>query len=322
VKKTHGAGGKAAYVRDGHEREPGEVCRHAMRNISNRHSARIGRAGCPAFALLNGTHMRPIMGISALIIVALSACAFDPPSSRETVSRIYGPGWVSTYEKYLPQARAGDPEFQNLIGFMLFFGEGVSMNRPEAHFWFHSAADQGYALAQRNLAIMHRLGTGTPPDIKEAVFYARSAGITDLGRLVEAMPSSLRDGMREVEQDHRAAGHNTERGEATYTAFCAGCHGLNGIATYIGSPSFALGERLRKTDAELLYSIYQGKGVMPSWGDKFSEDRLLDVLAFVRTLRKQYENGIAEGIRRAPGRFFLFGPMEEDDSAYRISFGG
>jgi mono/diheme cytochrome c family protein len=205
---------------------------------------------------------------------------------------------------------------------MLFFGEGAPINRPEAHFWFHSAADQGHALAQRNLAIMHRLGIGEPPDIEEAVFYARSAGITDLDRLVEAMPSALRGSLREVEQDTLFAEHELERGEATYTTFCAGCHGLNGIAAYIGSPSFALGERLQEPDSVLLYSIYQGKGVMPSWGDKLPEDRLRDVLAFARSLQRHYENGIAEGIRRAPGRYFLFGPMEEDDSAYRLSFEG
>jgi len=264
--------------------------------------------------------MRATGAISVIIIVALSACAFDPPSSREPGSGIYGPAWVSTYEKYLPRAQAGDPEFQNLIGFMLFFGEGAPMNRPEAHFWFHSAADQGHAQAQRNLAIMHRLGIGEPPDLEEAGFYARSAGITDLDRIVEAIPSSVRGDMREVEQDDLVAKHDMKRGEATYTTFCAGCHGLNGIATYIGSPSFALGERLQEPDAVLLYSIYQGKGVMPSWGDKLPKDRLRDVLAFARSLQKQYQNGIAEGIRRAPGRYFLFGPMEDDDSAYRISF--
>jgi mono/diheme cytochrome c family protein len=136
------------------------------------------------------------------------------------------------------------------------------------------------------------------------------------------MPSSLRGGTQGFGQDHRAVGHDMERGEATYVTFCAGCHGLNGIATYIGSPSFALGERMQEPDTALLYSINQGKGVMPSWGDKFSERRLADVLDFVRTLQKQYEIGIAEGIRRAPGSYFLFGPMEDDDSAYRISFGG
>jgi len=264
--------------------------------------------------------MRTTGGISALIIVALSACALGLQPSRETEAPNYGPGWVSTYDKYLPQAEAGDADFQNLIGFMLFFGEGLAMDRPQAHLWFHRAADQGYTLAQRNLAIMHRLGAGGPPDLDEAAFYARAAGLSDLDRLI----GTVRDGRREAGQDHlvtaRGTGHGMARGEASYVTFCAGCHGLNGIAAYIGSPSFALGERLQKPDSALLYSIHQGMGMMPSWGDKLPEGTLRDMLAFVRTLQKQYQTGIAAGIRRAPARFFLFGPMEEDDSAYRISF--
>jgi len=264
--------------------------------------------------------MRATSGISALIIAALSACAMGLPSSLETESPNYAPGWVSTYEKYLPRAEAGDPDFQNLIGFMLFFGEGLAMNRPQAHLWFHRAADQGHVLARRNLAIMHRLGTGGPPDLEEADFYARAAGLSDLDRLIGAVPAAVRDGMRVAGPDHLVTARDMDRGEAPYTTFCAGCHGLNGVAAYIGSPSFALGERLQKPDSVLLHSIYQGKGLMPSWGDKLPEDTLRDMLAFVRTLQKQYQNGIAAGIRRAPGRFFLFGPMEENDAAYRISF--
>ena len=264
--------------------------------------------------------MRVIDRIFVPIILALSACAFDPSYFHGTGSHISGPVQTSTFDRYLPRAQAGEPDFQNLIGFMFFFGEGAPMDRSKAHLWFHNAADQGHVLAQRNLAIMHRLGIGMPPDIEEARFYARSAGITDIERLVAAVPSSLRSGTQEFEHDYHVAGQNMERGEATYVTFCAGCHGLNGIAAYIGSPSFALGDRLHKPDGELLYSIFNGKGVMPSWGDKFSEQRLREVLAFVRTLPKRYENGIAEGIRRAPGLYFLFGPMENDSSAYRVAF--
>jgi len=235
---------------------------------------------------------------------------------------MHGPAWGTTLEKYLPNAQAGDPEFQNLIGFMQFFGEGAPMDRQEAHAWFHRAAEQGHVLAQRNLAIMHRLGIGALEDGREADFYAQSTNFTDLGRLVKDMTASLRGPASGITQDNRSARRDMgRRGEATYVTFCAGCHGLNGIAAYIGSPSFALGERLEKPDAVLLHSIYQGKGIMPSWWDKLPEDQLRDALVFVRSLRKQYETGIAEGIRRAPGRYFLFGPMEDDDSAYRISYG-
>jgi mono/diheme cytochrome c family protein len=219
----------------------------------------------------------------------------------------------------MPRAQAGDPEFQNLIGFMFFFGEGAPMDRPESHIWFHKAADQGHVLAQRNLALMHRLGLGVPRDLKEADFYARSAEMADLERLVADMPTSRRSSMRAV--GRRVTQQNLERGEATYAAFCAGCHGLNGIAAYIGSPSFALGDRLQKPDAILLYSIFQGKGVMPSWGDKLPHDRLVDTLAFARTLQTQYECGISAGIRRTPELYFLFGPMENNHAAHSNSSG-
>ena len=264
--------------------------------------------------------MRRIHVLLALVSVALSACAQNPSPPRSTASGLFGRSWVSTSKKYLPRAEAGDPEFQNLIGFMLFFGEGAAMNRSEAHVWFHKAADQGHVMAQRNLAIMHRLAIGVPQDLEEADFYARSAGIIDLGDLVATMPSSLRSGPREFKQDDPFEKPGEGRGESTYVAFCAGCHGLNGIAAYINSPSFAMGERLQKPDAVLLGSIRDGIGLMPNWGNKFSEERLLDVLAFVRSLEQRYKSGIAQAIRGAPKRYFLFGPMEYDDAAYRISY--
>ena len=47
----------------------------------------------------------------------------------------------------------------------------------------------------------------------------------------------------------------TQVGEKLYITFCAGCHGFNDIAYYVNSPSFALGERLQKSDHELQKSI-------------------------------------------------------------------
>ena len=109
-------------------------------------------------------------------------------------------------------------------------------------------------------------------------------------------------------------------GETTFVTFCAGCHGLNGIAAYVDSPSFALGDRMEKPDAELIESVRNGKGVMPSWGDKLSDRQMRDVLGFVRSLEDQYEAGIVTGIRRAPGLYFLFGPMTRDPAAYQSDF--
>lgn len=264
--------------------------------------------------------MRTLHMLLALLCVALSACTQYPTSLQPTGFAWYGRDQVSKSEQYMVLAQAGDPEFQNLIGFMLFFGEHLPMNRLEAHFWFHQSADQGHTTAQRNLAIMHMIGIGVPKDLEQAEFYANAAGTIDLHDLVERIHSSIRGGEQKSGHDDRFADQGQERGESTYATFCAGCHGLHGIAAYVGSPSFALGDRMEKPDAVLLDSIRNGKGMMPGWGNKFSAERLVEVFAFIRTLERRYQNGIAQTLRGPPGIYFLFGPMEKDHLAYRSWF--
>lgn len=237
----------------------------------------------------------------ALGILVLASCT-PPPGYREIGA--YAAAGYTTYERYLPLARAGEPKYQNLMGFMTFFGEGAPADWTEAHLWFHLAADQGYLPAQRNLAIIHWLGVGPLKDRDEAQHYARSGGITNLKQLVAAFSEA-------------GGERNSHPGEKLYVTFCAGCHGLNGIAAYVDSPSFALGDRLEKPDGVLLYSIHNGKGVMPGWGGKLPDNRFHDVLDFVRGLEEQYQAGIAQALRRAPNLYFLFGPMAENHIAYR-----
>jgi len=44
---------------------------------------------------------------------------------------------LTTYERFLPLAVAGDPAIQNFLGYMFTYGEGVERNYEEAHYWFH-----------------------------------------------------------------------------------------------------------------------------------------------------------------------------------------
>lgn len=256
------------------------------------------------------------------LLLPLLACAYEPEGPTASGPAYPSGAWRTTYDKYLPRAMAGEPAYETLLGFMTFFGEGADRDRVQAHLWFHRAAEHGSALAARNLAIMHSLGLGVEHDADEAAIYARQAEIEDL-------EATTRNATAAAEPDVRVASaaalfpmpstrtDDVSPGEAAYATYCAGCHGLNGIAAYIDSPSFALRERLDKSDAELLHGIESGMGAMPGWGGKLSPLLLARILAFVRTLPEQYEQGIMHGIRRAPELYFLFGPMENDDSAYR-----
>ena len=226
----------------------------------------------------------PCSGAVALLVLAAGACGLDmggPTAERPP---------ATTYEKFLAKAEAGDSESQNLIGFMLYFGEGAPRDLRRAQDWFRRAAGQGNAMAQRNLAVMRGLGIGVAADHRAVGAIAHAGDPTPADR---------------------------SRGEDVFATFCAGCHGLNGVAAYVDSPSFALGERMDKTDSALLHSIVNGRGLMPDWGNKLAQEDLVAVLAFVRTLQQDYRDGIGRGLRPAPGRYFLFGPMENNDAAYR-----
>lgn len=220
--------------------------------------------------------------LSIFLVLQLSACGVPSGIWRETDVG----GLQTTYEKFLALAEAGEAESQNAVGVMLFHGEGVDVDRDLAEMWFWLAAEQGNARAQRNLAFMHSMGSAAADPASKR----ETGGASIQGRLP---------------------------GEELYAKFCAGCHGLNGIAAYVHSPSFALGQRLEKSDEELMHSLLNGKGEMPNWDDKLSLAELRDVLRFIRTLRLRYDLGIGQTLRGAPAVYYLFGPMRSDDRGFR-----
>jgi hypothetical protein len=61
-----------------------------------------------------------------------------------------------------------DPVTVNSLGQMAYDGDGVPKDYAEAAKWYRMAAEQGYAKAQHNLALMHENGEGGPQDYVEA----------------------------------------------------------------------------------------------------------------------------------------------------------
>lgn len=73
-------------------------------------------------------------------------------------------------------------------------------------------------------------------------------------------------------------------GKAIFHERCAACHGLDGVPLLPDVPEFAKGERLDKTDKELLQSLMQGKGMMPAWGEVLSEQDSERVLSYLKII--------------------------------------
>jgi mono/diheme cytochrome c family protein len=70
-------------------------------------------------------------------------------------------------------------------------------------------------------------------------------------------------------------------GEPTFTARCTGCHGPQGMG---GGFAPSLYDRVpRLDDRALLRSLIAGKGAMPAWGERLTDQELADLLGHLRT---------------------------------------
>jgi mono/diheme cytochrome c family protein len=77
-------------------------------------------------------------------------------------------------------------------------------------------------------------------------------------------------------------------GAATYKAKCAMCHGADGSKENpaMGIKALSGADVQKQSDAELTEAISKGKGKMPAYAGKLSDDEIKSVVAFIRTLKK------------------------------------
>jgi len=85
------------------------------------------------------------------------------------------------------------------------------------------------------------------------------------------------------------------RGKKTYGYDCAMCHGLNGDGKgdlaadmKLQLPDYRDPNSLKDmTDGELFYIIKNGKGQMPSEGDRAKADQIWDLVNYIRSFAKK-----------------------------------
>ena len=228
----------------------------------------------------------PILMLCALATMYGDWSRADEQPLRESAPRVRLPGPTTTFEKFLPLALEGNAEVQNFIGYMFFYGEGTEQDFEEAHTWFHRAAEQGNPAAQKNLGLFHSGAvSGVPVRYRNAKETSRWTGLAGADGVLRESPGAPLS-HPPVDGD-RVTAANIDKGELEigakiYQTFCAGCHGADGTGTYAQAPSFVRGERLEKSDEELMHSMTNGKGAMPAWNETLSQELLSYTLAYVR----------------------------------------
>lgn len=81
-------------------------------------------------------------------------------------------------------------------------------------------------------------------------------------------------------------------GAATYKAKCAGCHSADGSGSGPAGKAMHLrdlgsADVQKQTDAELIAITTNGKGSMPGYKGKLTDDQIKQVVAFMRTFAKK-----------------------------------
>jgi mono/diheme cytochrome c family protein len=110
--------------------------------------------------------------------------------------------------------------------------------------------------------------------------------------MVWLVSSLLFVGVAQGRAETGARSGDVARGKAIFVRHCTGCHGPEGGGdgysflrgpdpANLTSPSIK-----KKSDAELIKAIHEGKPNMPPWKTRLSERESRDVLAYVRTLGK------------------------------------
>ncbi len=74
-----------------------------------------------------------------------------------------------------------------------------------------------------------------------------------------------------------------KKGKEVFESKCAKCHGSDGTKGKWGAKNLQVS---RLGDADMKTIITNGKRIMPAWGKRLTEDELLSVIGYVKTLRQ------------------------------------
>jgi len=81
-----------------------------------------------------------------------------------------------------------------------------------------------------------------------------------------------------------AQSSDVSKGQSVYKQRCAMCHGSNGKGSMAGTPNFKRREGLLQSDQSLLKRIKAGKNACPAYQGILTDQKIYDVIAYIRTL--------------------------------------
>jgi len=73
------------------------------------------------------------------------------------------------------------------------------------------------------------------------------------------------------------------KGKKVFESKCAKCHGTDGTKGKWGAKNLQVS---RLGDPEMRTIITKGKRIMPAWGQRLTDDEMISVMDYIKTLRR------------------------------------
>ena len=118
----------------------------------------------------------PLIILGLVLLLGMNISGISYANDFEEGVKAYDNGdFKKAHSLFLKEAKKGNAEAQNNLGFMYGKGQGVLQDYKQEMKWYRLAAEQGNAEAQNNLGVLYRDGQGVLQDYKEAVQWYRLA---------------------------------------------------------------------------------------------------------------------------------------------------
>ena len=116
--------------------------------------------------------LRRLLSLTLGLLLLPAAAAADFASG---MSAYRSGDFEAAVAEWRPLAEQGDPNAQEMIGFMHLNGQGVPRGDLLAVQWYRRAAEQGHAGAQNSLGVLYENGRGTLKDYATAASWYQRA---------------------------------------------------------------------------------------------------------------------------------------------------
>jgi len=111
--------------------------------------------------------------------------------------------YATALKIWLPQAQAGDPNAQTIVGEIYEKGMGIVPDYEVAALWYKKAANQNYSRAQINLGYLYEKGLGVEQDLTQSMnLYRKASGLPDeIAYVSEVALSAQREELQSLKDE-------------------------------------------------------------------------------------------------------------------------